>query len=75
MKCKMKKKTMWVFVFQKYGKFRNVSLEHFIKHKPLISEECRLRQLVRAVPSIKSKEIGHKKDQPNPNSEGVQIKS
>ena len=35
----MKKKTNWVFVFQKYGKFRSVLLGHFIKHKPLISEE------------------------------------
>ena len=33
------KKTMWVFIFQKYGKFWSVSLEYFIKHKPLISEE------------------------------------
>ena len=33
------KKSTWVFVFQKYGKFRSVSLGHFIKHKPLISEE------------------------------------
>ena len=28
------------FLIQKYGKFWNVLLEHFIKHKPLISEEC-----------------------------------
>ena len=34
------KKTTWVFIFQKYGKFWSVSLEHFIKHKPYISEEC-----------------------------------
>ena len=33
------KKTTWVFVFQKYGKFWSVSLGHFIKHNPLISEE------------------------------------
>ena len=33
------KKITWVFVFQKYGKFWSISLEHFIKHKPLISEE------------------------------------
>ena len=34
-------KTPWVFVSQKkYGKFWSVSLEHFIKHKPLNSEEC-----------------------------------
>ena len=27
------------FVFQKYGKFYRIFLEHFIKHKPLTSEE------------------------------------
>ena len=32
------KKTTWVFVFQKYGKFWSVSLEHLVEHKPLISE-------------------------------------
>ena len=31
--------TTWVFVFQKYSKFWSISLEHFIKHKPRISEE------------------------------------
>ena len=31
--------TLWVFVCQKYGKFWSVLLGHFIKHKPLISEE------------------------------------
>ena len=36
-----KKKTTWVFVFQKYGKCWSISLGHFIKHKPLISEECK----------------------------------
>ena len=41
MKWKMKK-PIWVFVFQQYGKFWSVSLEHFIKHKPLISEEFQL---------------------------------
>ena len=30
---------MWVFLFQKYGKFWSNSLHHFIKHKHLISEE------------------------------------
>ena len=30
---------MWVFLFQKYGKFYSISLGHFIKHKPLISGE------------------------------------
>ena len=34
------KKTTWVFIFQKYGKFWSVLLRHFINHKPLISEEC-----------------------------------
>ena len=29
----------WDFVFQKYGKFWSILLEHFIKHKYLISEE------------------------------------
>ena len=33
------KKTTWVFVFQKSGKFWSISLGHFIKHKPHISEE------------------------------------
>ena len=32
-------KTACVFIFQKYGKFWSILLEHFIKHKPLISEE------------------------------------
>ena len=32
------KKTIWVFLFQKYD-FRSISLDNFIKHKPLISEE------------------------------------
>ena len=36
---KWKKKLIWVFVFQKYGKFWSISLGYFIKHKPLISEE------------------------------------
>ena len=39
-KWKMKKTSTWVFVFQKYGKFWSVSLELFIKQKPLISENC-----------------------------------
>ena len=34
------KKLLWVFVFIKYGKFWSISLELFIKHKPLLSEEC-----------------------------------
>ena len=32
-------KSTWVFIFQKYGKFWSILLGHFIKHKPLISEE------------------------------------
>ena len=28
------------FIFQKYGKLSSISLGHFIKHKPLICEEC-----------------------------------
>ena len=34
------KKTTWVFLFQKYGKFWSVLRELFFEHKPLISEEC-----------------------------------
>ena len=30
------RKTTWVFLIQKYGKFWNILLGHFIKHKPLI---------------------------------------
>ena len=34
------KKTMWVFIFQKYGIFWSVSLGYLkVKNKPLISEE------------------------------------
>ena len=47
MKCKMKKSS-YVFVFQKYGKFWCVSLEHFIKHKLLISEEWNIMMIDRA---------------------------
>ena len=36
---KNEEKIMWVFIFQKYGKFWSISLQHSIKHKPLISEE------------------------------------
>ena len=28
------------FLFQKYGKFCSILLEHYIKHKSIISEEC-----------------------------------
>ena len=34
------KKTIWVFLFQKYGKFWSILLDNFIEHKLLISEEC-----------------------------------
>ena len=34
------KKTTWVFLYIKHSKFWNVSLEHFVEHKPLIYEEC-----------------------------------
>ena len=38
---------MLVFVFKKYRKFWSVSLlKHFIKHKPLISEECVSKEYV-----------------------------
>ena len=34
---------IWVFLFQKYNKFGSVLLiGHFIKHKPLIYEECQI---------------------------------
>ena len=36
------KKTTWVFVFQKYVKFRKFSIGHFTKHKSLISEDAAL---------------------------------
>ena len=29
------------YTYTEYGKFRSVSPGHFIKHKPIISEECR----------------------------------
>ena len=35
-----RKKTSWVFLFQKYSKFWSALLDNFIKHKSLISEEC-----------------------------------
>ena len=34
-----KKLGTWIFVFQKYSKFCSFSIGHYIKHKPLISEE------------------------------------
>ena len=39
-----KKIHTWVFVFQKYGQFWSILLGHFIKHKPLFSEECQHKQ-------------------------------
>ena len=33
------KKSIWVFLFQKYGKFWSFPQDNFIKHNPLISEE------------------------------------
>ena len=38
-KHQMKKKTAWVFVFQKYGKFCSISLDNFLQKNPHISEE------------------------------------
>ena len=38
-------KKLWVFIFQKYGKFGSVSLGHFIKLKPLISEQWSINSL------------------------------
>ena len=34
------KKSMWVFFHIKYSKFWSILLDHFIKSKPLLSEEC-----------------------------------
>ena len=39
-KMKRRKKTMWVFLNVRHSKFLSISLEHFIKCKPLIFEEC-----------------------------------
>ena len=33
------KKQLWGFLYIKYSKFWSVLLEHFVEHKPLISEE------------------------------------
>ena len=35
----MLNKKIWVFLFQKYGKFWSILLKHFSKHKPLFYEE------------------------------------
>ena len=32
-KCNTKKIPTWFFIFQKYSKFRSVSLRHFLQHK------------------------------------------
>ena len=37
--CMKWKKQLWVFVYMKYGKFWSILVGHFIKHKPLKSEE------------------------------------
>ena len=34
----------WVFLFLKYGKFWSISLEHFIKHKPLVRTSGNVRK-------------------------------
>ena len=44
-KNKVERNEKWFLVFQNYGKFWSVLLGHFIKHKPLISEECNCRDL------------------------------
>ena len=33
-------KIIWIFLFQKYGKFWSISLGNFIKQNPLIFEDC-----------------------------------
>ena len=43
------KSNFWVFVYIKYGKFESVSPGHFIKHKPLISEERTLTVVMNAI--------------------------
>ena len=41
------KKSKWVFVFQKYGKFWSISLEHSIKHKPPISDKYAMTKVIK----------------------------
>ena len=43
------KKTAWVFVFQKYGKFWSILLGHFIKHIPLMSEEWKSINILKGI--------------------------
>ena len=50
-----RKKQLWVFKYIKYAKFWSVSLEHFIKHKPLISEEWCIYTSVSNVPKKDTK--------------------
>ena len=33
-------KTVWDFLYIKYRQFWSISLEHFVEHKPQVSEEC-----------------------------------
>ena len=42
----MYKKTTLVFLYIKYSKFWSVSLEHFVKRKPLIYEECQMEEMI-----------------------------
>ena len=49
---------MWVFIFQKYGKFGSVLLGHFIKHKPLIFSDQTMYELQLQAP-VKSNEFEH----------------
>ena len=42
---KNEKKTTLVFLYIKYSKLWSISLEHFVKHKYLISEECGISKL------------------------------
>ena len=51
-------KTIWVYLFQKYGKFWSVSLDNFIKHKPFISEECKKKNSTLATTSFRKKKKG-----------------
>ena len=44
-----KKYITWVFLFQNYSKFWSIPLGHFIKHKPLNSEEWYLENNLQVV--------------------------
>ena len=48
----MKKKTIWVFLCQKYGKFQSVLLELFFEHKPPNCEECDTYSIISTSSSI-----------------------